>query len=75
MKVYSLYWDDLLEKEMAIHSSILSFLENSTDKGAQLATAHGITESDMTEATQHTRTHGQDMFCIFQVMINILNFA
>ena len=33
-----------------------SCLENSTDKGALQATAHGITkESDMTE---HTHTHG-----------------
>ena len=30
-----------------------SFLENSTDRGAWWATAHGVAESDMTEHTMH----------------------
>ena len=42
--VRSLDWEDPLEKEMATHSSIC-FLENSMDKGAWQATAHGVTKS------------------------------
>ena len=34
-----------------------SCLENSTDRAAWRATVHGITESDRTEATEHTDTH------------------
>ena len=33
--------EDLLEKEMATHSSILN-LENSMDRGAWWATVHGV---------------------------------
>ena len=36
--------EDPLEKEMANHSSILD-LENPMDRGAQWATAHGVTKS------------------------------
>ena len=32
-----------------------SCLENPMDRGAWRATVHGITESDMTEVTEHTR--------------------
>ena len=38
--VQSLGWEDLLEKEMATHSSILA-LENPMDRGAWWATDHG----------------------------------
>ena len=31
-----------------------SFLENSTERGA--CSVHGVTESDMTEVTQHTQS-------------------
>ena len=34
-----------------------SCLANSTDRAAWWATVHGITESDRTEATEHTHTH------------------
>ena len=44
-QVRSLGWEDLLEKEMATHSSILSYLENPTDGGAWWATVHGVTKS------------------------------
>ena len=44
-QVQSLGWEDLLEKEMATHSSILSYLENPTDRGAWWATVHGVTKS------------------------------
>ena len=32
--VHSLGWEDLLEKEMATHSSIHGILENSMERGA-----------------------------------------
>ena len=47
--------EDTLEKKMATHSSILirkiqySCLENPMDRGAWLATVHGVTKSDMKE--------------------------
>ena len=41
--VPSLGWKDLLEKEMAIHSS--SCLESPMDKGACGVTIHGVAES------------------------------
>ena len=40
----SLDWEDLLEKKMATHSSILAW-ENSMDRGAWWATEHGVTKS------------------------------
>ena len=36
-------WEDPLEKEMAIQSSILA-LENSMDRGAWRVTVHGVTK-------------------------------
>ena len=36
-------WEDTLEKEMATHSSILTW-GNSTDRGAWRATVHGVTK-------------------------------
>ena len=39
--VWSLGWEDPLEKEMANYSC----LENSMDKGAWRATVHGVTKS------------------------------
>ena len=43
-RVQSLGWEDLLEKEMATHSSILG-LENLMDSGAWWAAAHGVAKS------------------------------
>ena len=44
--VWSLGWEDALEKEMATHSSILAWiLEYSTDRGTWRAIVHGVTES------------------------------
>ena len=42
--VQSLDWEDSLEKEMAIQSSILA-LENSMDRGAWRVTVHGVPKS------------------------------
>ena len=42
--VQSLGWEDPLEKEMAIHSSI-SCLENPMDRGSWQAIAHGVTNN------------------------------
>ena len=42
--VQSLDWEDLLEKGVATHSSILAW-RIPMDRGAWWATAHGVTES------------------------------
>ena len=52
MQVQSLGWEDPLEEEMAIHSSILA----RRIPWRNLATVHRIAESDMTEVTYHTHT-------------------
>ena len=44
MQVQSLGREDLLEKGLAIHSSILN-LENPMDRGAWKATVHGVAKS------------------------------
>ena len=47
--VGSLGWEELLEKEMATHSSILAW-RIPMDRGAWWATVHGVTkESDTTQ--------------------------
>ena len=46
--VWSLCWEDLLEKGMATHCSILVW-EISMDRGAWQATVHRVAELDMTE--------------------------
>ena len=43
-QVQFLGWEDPLEKEMATHSSILTW-QNSMDRGAWQATIHGATKS------------------------------
>ena len=48
--VQSLGWEDPLEEGMVTHSSILAW-RIPMDRGAWRATVHGVTESDMTEAT------------------------
>ena len=58
-QVSSLTREDPLEKEMATHSSILAW-----DRGAWLATVHGVTELDMTERINRTIT-----FCKFFHML------
>ena len=42
--VRSLGWEDLLEEEMATHSSILAW-RIPTDRGAWWDTVHGVTKS------------------------------
>ena len=49
-QVQSLDWEDPPEEAMAAHSSILAWTIP-MDRGPWWATVHGITESDMTEAT------------------------
>ena len=47
-RVWSLRWENPLEKEMATHSSILTW-ENPMDRGAWQAKVHGVAkESDTT---------------------------
>ena len=48
--VLSLGWENPLEEGMATHFSILAW-RIPVDRGAWWATVHGVTESDMTEAT------------------------
>ena len=43
-RVQSLGWEDLREKEMATHSSVLAW-ENPMDIGAWWATVHGVEKS------------------------------
>ena len=47
-QVWSLGWEDPLEKEMATHSSI-SCLGNSMDRGAWWSIVHKTKELDITE--------------------------
>ena len=47
-RVQSLGQEDLLEKEMATHSSILAW-KNPMDGGTWQATAHGLAEVEWTE--------------------------
>ena len=42
--IQSLGWEDLLEKGMVTHSSIIAW-RNSMDRGAWWATVHGVTKS------------------------------
>ena len=51
-QVQSLGQEDPLEKAMATH--VQSCLETPVDRGAWWATVHGVTESDMTEVTEHS---------------------
>ena len=49
-----LFPNGLLEEEMVTHSNILAW-RIPMDRGAWWATAHGITESDMTKHIAHTK--------------------
>ena len=44
-EVQSLGWEDPLEKGMAAHSSVLAWRKNPRDRGACLATVHGVAKS------------------------------
>ena len=47
---------------MATHSSVLAG-ENPMDRGAWWAMVHGVSESDMTEATEHEHYSGKEQRC------------
>ena len=49
--VRSLGWEDPLEEDMAIHSSILAW-KIPMDRGAWQATVHGVAKSRMKLSTQ-----------------------
>ena len=51
MQVRSLGWEDLLEKGMATHSSILAYRIPQTEEPGGLYSPQGCIESDMTKAT------------------------
>ena len=57
IQVQFLVWEDPLEKGMAAHSSEYSCLENSMDRGAWWATAHGVTKSQTRLSLTHAHTH------------------
>ena len=52
--VWSLGWEDPLEKEMAIHSSILAWKIPWTEEPGRLYSPWGHKESDTTEQLTHT---------------------
>ena len=55
----TLGWEDLLEKEMVTHSSILAW-RIPMDRGTCQTTVHGVAKCHVTErarAHTHTRTH------------------
>ena len=54
--VWSLYWEDLLEKEVATHSSILSW-EIPWAEGAWWATVHGVPKSLTQLSITHAHYH------------------
>ena len=49
--VQPLGWEDALEKEMAMHSSILAWRIPWTEEPGRLHTVHRVAESDTTEVT------------------------
>ena len=55
-QVQSLAEEDPLEKEMATHSRILAWKIPWREKPSG-AIVHGVTESDMTEETEHTQDY------------------
>ena len=58
MRVQSLSWEDLLEEEIATHSSILAILPMGKSHGQRSLVGYSpqcCKELDMTEATQHAR--------------------
>ena len=52
MQIQSLGQEDLLEKEMATHSSILAW-KNPMDRGAWWATLHGVSKSQKRLSNYH----------------------
>ena len=56
MWVRSLDWEDLLEKGMTTHSSILAY-RNPMDRGAWWATVHSIANSQTQLKRLGTHTH------------------
>ena len=58
MQVRSLGWEDALEKEMATHSSILSWRTHG-QRSLEGYSPQGRKELDTTEVTQHLATRGK----------------
>ena len=68
--VCSLGWEDLLEKEMEAHSSILAW-RIPMDRGAWWATVHGVTKSQ----TQLSSRHGMACFIFVWIKLERINFT
>ena len=68
--VWSLGWEDLLEKEMEAHSSILAW-RIPMDRGAWWATVHGVTKSQ----TQLSSRHGMACFIFVWIKLERINFT
>ena len=66
--VRSLGWEDPLEESMATHSSILAW-SIPKDRGAWLATVHGVIKSGHDWATKHTQRVKCDLKQILNVLI------
>ena len=64
--VQFLGWEDILEKEMVTHSSILC-LGNPIDKGAWQTTVHGVAkEQDMTQVlnnNNNNKLESENLIC------------
>ena len=62
--IWSLGWEDPLEKGMATHCSILAWRSPWTEEPGELHTVHEITKSDTTESDWHThKTQEFHNFC------------
>jgi len=68
-RVRSLGREDPLEKEMATHSSTLSYLENPMEGGAWQATLHGVAKSRtrLSDFTLHSLQlyQGEHVWCFY----------
>ena len=68
-RVWSLGWDNPLEKGMATHSNTFAWRTPWREEPDRLHTVHGITESDPNEQLTHTHTHA---WCRKKLIKNIL---
>ena len=67
MQALSLRWENLLEKELATHSSILTWAIPGTEEPGELYSSWECKESDTTEHA-HTPTHTYTHTHIYMVL-------
>ena len=71
MRVWSLGWEDPLEKEIATHSSNPNMPGIPVDRGAWWATVHGIAKDRHDLVTEHTYTNSLQTLNILESECNI----